>query len=119
MKRSVIPCLVLLACSKPAPTTTSDAAVSEPRASGSVAPAPVVDAAAPVAATDAGPSACPAGMVLVDGDYCTELELKCEQDASWYAEWNDKTICEHFEEPSRCVGKKVHKRFCKIGRAFV
>jgi len=112
VKRSVIPCLVLLACSKPAPTTGSDAAASEPRASASALPAPVADAEPPVAPVDAGPSACPAGMVLVDGDYCTELELKCEQDASWYAEWNDKTICERFEEPSRCVGKKVHKRFC-------
>lgn len=65
-----------------------------------------------MAVTDAGSSACPGGMVLVDGDYCTELELKCEQDASWYAEWNDKTICEQFEQPSRCTGKKVHKRYC-------
>jgi hypothetical protein len=49
-------------------------------------------------------------MVLVDGDYCTQLELRCEK--SWYAKWNDKTICERFDEPSTCVGQKVKKRFC-------
>jgi sulfatase modifying factor 1 len=49
-------------------------------------------------------------MILVDGDYCTALELTCKK--SWYAKWNDKTICEEFEQPSRCNGKKVHKRFC-------
>jgi sulfatase modifying factor 1 len=49
-------------------------------------------------------------MLLIDGDYCTELELSCKK--SWYAKWNDKTICEEFEQPSKCVGKLVHKRFC-------
>jgi formylglycine-generating enzyme required for sulfatase activity len=49
-------------------------------------------------------------MVLVDGDYCTALELTCK--SSWYAKWNDKTICEEFEAPSRCTGGRVHKRFC-------
>jgi sulfatase modifying factor 1 len=55
-------------------------------------------------------AACPSGMVLVDGDYCSDLELTCQK--SWYAKWNDKTICESFEEPSRCVGARRHKRYC-------
>ena len=54
--------------------------------------------------------ACPSGMALVDGDYCTDLELTCKK--SWYANWNDKTICEKFVPPSRCVGAQAHKRFC-------
>jgi formylglycine-generating enzyme required for sulfatase activity len=49
-------------------------------------------------------------MLLVDGDYCTELSLTCKK--SWYAKWNDKTICEEFESPSKCTGRKAHKRFC-------
>jgi sulfatase modifying factor 1 len=49
-------------------------------------------------------------MLLVDGDYCTDLELTCKK--SWYAKWNDKTICTEFDEPSKCTGNKVHKRFC-------
>ncbi len=51
-------------------------------------------------------------MALVDGDYCTELELHCKAGQMWYAPWNDKHICNEFEQPSKCVGKKVHKRFC-------
>ena len=53
---------------------------------------------------DGGPTSCPSGMLLVDGDYCTELELTCKK--SWYAKWNDKTICEEFEQPSKCTGQK-------------
>ncbi len=87
----------------PAPSsaveTPTDAAPSGPASDASAVPS-----------ADAGPTACPTGMVLVDGDYCTELELTCEK--SWYAKWNDKTICEKFTEPSKCTGKKVHKRFC-------
>jgi hypothetical protein len=49
-------------------------------------------------------------MILVDGDYCTEVQFVCKK--SWYAKWNDKTVCEEFEEPSSCVGKRIHKRFC-------
>jgi sulfatase modifying factor 1 len=55
-------------------------------------------------------SACPAGMKLVDGDYCTKIEQKCQK--SWYDPSNKKTVCERFEAPSRCVGERVHKRFC-------
>jgi sulfatase modifying factor 1 len=53
---------------------------------------------------DGRPTSCPSGMVLVDGDYCTELELTCKK--SWYAKWNDKTICEEFEQPSKCIGNR-------------
>lgn len=72
--------------------------------------------AAAVAAADAGdagatgPAACPSGMVLVDGDYCTEVEVKCLR--STYAKQNKKTICHEFQPPAVCVGKKEHKRFC-------
>jgi len=63
------------------------------------------------AGADAGATpACPGGMVLVDGDYCTRLELTCKD--SWYAKWNDKTICNEFDKPSKCVGNRTRKRFC-------
>lgn len=109
--------LLALACSRPSPAPTPDAAPPPGSALAPVpTPAPSIAAApsssASASPSDAAPSACPAGMVLVDGDYCTELELRCEQDASWYADWNDKTICERFEKPSKCVGRKVHKRYC-------
>jgi hypothetical protein len=73
-----------------------------------------VEASTATATPDAGNGACPAGMLLVDGDYCTEVRHTCKKE--WYAKWNDKHVCEEFEPPkdgeSACVGKKVHKRFC-------
>jgi len=111
-----------LACSRTAPEPTQDAGPPPPASSAASSPSvgsavPSATAApsamaspAATATEEAGPAACPAGMVLVDGDYCTELELTCKK--SWYAKWNDKTICEEFEQPSRCTGSKVHKRFC-------
>jgi hypothetical protein len=65
---------------------------------------------ASVAEADAGPTSCPDGMVLIDGDYCTDLEMKCLR--STYAKQNKKTICHEFEKPTKCVGQKVHKRYC-------
>jgi sulfatase modifying factor 1 len=55
-------------------------------------------------------TSCPVGMKLVDGDYCTKLELTCKN--SWYDKSNKKTVCEEFEPKSTCVGEKVHKRYC-------
>jgi formylglycine-generating enzyme required for sulfatase activity len=87
----------------PAPT----APVAEP-------PAPPAEPApekpAPAAAAPAGPPACPADMALVDGDYCTELELTCKK--STYAKQNKKIICHEFASPTKCVGQKVHRRYC-------
>ena len=72
------------------------------------------DAAAGVDARSGGendaPVACPPEMVLIDGDYCTDLELKCL--SSRYAKQNRKTICHEFASPSTCVGNKVKKRYC-------
>jgi hypothetical protein len=65
-------------------------------------------------APDAGrsPSACPAGMVLVDGEYCPNVEQRC-------LEWMDPpgTPYEHFRckryaQPAVCHGARVHERFC-------
>ena len=68
------------------------------------------DASAVAQPEPAPPAACPEDMLLVDGDYCTQLEMKCLK--SWFATSNKKVICEEFEKPTRCVGEKVKKRFC-------
>ncbi|MEO7331547.1 MAG: SUMF1/EgtB/PvdO family nonheme iron enzyme [Minicystis sp.] len=75
------------------------------------------DASAPVAATDdagakppPGPTACPAGMQLVDGEYCSEVEHVCKK--SWFDKSNKKTVCEEFEPTAKCVGTRTHKRYC-------
>ena len=49
-------------------------------------------------------------MVLIDGDYCTNLEMTCLK--STYAPQNKKTICWDFKEPTECIGPKEHKRYC-------
>ncbi len=63
---------------------------------------------------------CPEGMELVEGDYCTYGDGRSDQTAveheclkEWYAPQNKKRICEEFVEgKSKCLGKKVHKRYC-------
>jgi formylglycine-generating enzyme len=59
---------------------------------------------------EGGPTSCPTGMKLVEGEYCTEVEQTCASE--WYDESNKKRVCERFEAPSRCVGARVKKRYC-------
>jgi sulfatase modifying factor 1 len=66
--------------------------------------------AAPTAKPDDGPTSCPAEMVLVDGDYCPEVEHTCLTE--WYAEQNKKRVCETFAQKAECKGTKVKKRYC-------
>jgi hypothetical protein len=119
---------VALACAVPAQKQGSAAAtppkpVEKPRAAPKPTPskAPVGKAAtsktdeakAPAAASVEqanDPDSCPAGMKLVEGDYCTDVDYKCLK--SWYDPVNKKTVCEEFEPQSRCVGSKVKKRYC-------
>lgn len=90
----------------PAPRETASPDASQVAEASSAAPA---DTAAPEKKPE-GPSACPSGMLLVDGDYCTDLEVTCKK--SHYAKANKKTVCEEFAEPSKCIGKKIPKRYC-------
>lgn len=76
---------------------------------------------------------CPAGMVYVEGEYCTAdsnhqapdaygntpgggasdieaVERQCLRE--WYAPQNKKRVCELFDDEVTCRGKKVKKRFC-------
>jgi formylglycine-generating enzyme len=129
MRRLVllIPLVLVAACSatsRPAPTPAPapppsaiieagpEAAADSEADAGDASDADVPDAPADgaQAAVDAGPAACAPDQILVDGDYCTEVEQKCLK--SWYDKSNKKTVCEVFEPPSRCTGERVHKRFC-------
>ncbi len=49
-------------------------------------------------------------MILVEGDYCSEVEQVCLK--SWYDKSNRKKICLEFQPPTRCVGTTSKKRFC-------
>jgi Sulfatase-modifying factor enzyme 1 len=83
-------------------------------APGDAAPHPVLASLAkdPASPTDPVASAhpmCAANMVLVEGDYCSEVREPClawEDDPK-----NPLARCAKFG-PSECVGERVHKRYC-------
>jgi sulfatase modifying factor 1 len=54
--------------------------------------------------------ACPADMVLVDGDYCEDLQVKCIR--KWEAPQNHLWVCEEVEQPTRCLGPTRPMRYC-------
>src|SRR5690606_16977343 len=49
-------------------------------------------------------------MVLVEGEYCTQVEHTCL--VEWYAPQNNKRVCEQFAPEAKCIGKRVKKRYC-------
>ena len=57
------------------------------------------------------PSPCPADMVLIDGDECSEVEEPCLEWATEAPGEEEKMRCLRFA-PSRCTGKLTHARFC-------
>lgn len=87
----------------PANTAPGPTATTEPQT-------PPTNVAAATNQTPAPPAACPAGMQLIDGDYCTEVEHKCKK--SWFDKSNKKVVCEEFEPIATCVGQRVKKRYC-------
>jgi hypothetical protein len=76
-------------------------------------PAATTDPAiAPEPANPATPAtaACPDKMVLVEGEYCTDVKQICDD---WVDNPSSSSVarCKHYK-PSECTGQKVHKRFC-------
>lgn len=107
--------------SPPPPTATATASptaeASPPPPAGSASAAPTKPKASPEAkpvanksSADQDDSACPEGMQLVEGEYCTKVEHKCLK--QWHDKANDKDVCEEFEPHSECVGQKIKKRYC-------
>ena len=64
------------------------------------------------AAHKAANDACPSGMVLIEGEYCPEVEHKClewmDPPSSRYAHFR----CKRYEKSATCKGPKVHRRYC-------
>lgn len=56
--------------------------------------------------------ACPTGMVLVEGEYCPDVEQTClewmDPPSSRYAHFR----CKRYAKPSVCKVAKVHRRYC-------
>jgi len=104
------------ACTSPAPPATTPPPTATAETTTSSAPPPAPATSEPSSAQtvpepgDPDVGACPDGMILVDGDYCTELSMTCLD--KWEAPQNHLWVCERFAEPTRCVGEQIHKRFC-------
>jgi sulfatase modifying factor 1 len=67
----------------------------------------------PTPSSTPDPSHCPAGMLLVEGEYCPDVEEVClkwlDPPESRYHEFR----CAEYKNPSVCKSKaRVHKRFC-------
>jgi hypothetical protein len=92
--------------------SSSGANPAKPGAAGPSIPEaqPTAKSSTPSSKSVAPAGACPSGMALVDGEYCSEVEHSCKR--SWYDKSNRKTVCEEFEPRSKCVGDKTKKRFC-------
>jgi hypothetical protein len=64
----------------------------------------------------AAPPACPVEMVLVEGEYCTDVRQDCNR---WL---DDQSLpfarCAEYSTKSRCVGKRVPLRFCIDKREY-
>jgi len=90
--------------------------------------AAVIAAAVPVARSEPGTGAaigaavaaggathdraCPDGMVLVEGEYCPEVEQKCLR---WLDPPGDRYAffrCAEYAKPAVCKSARVHERFC-------
>jgi len=62
------------------------------------------------AAADAQAPACPAGMLLVDINYCPQVDRKCLEEE--YSPQNNITICHKFATSQRCLAEQERRRFC-------
>ncbi len=56
--------------------------------------------------------ACPTGMILVDGEYCPDVEQNClewmDPPSSPYAHFR----CKRYAKPAVCKSARVHKHYC-------
>jgi len=103
------------AADEPAPTSATAEALAR-NAPVSSAPPPnrsavEVPPPAPIVMPVEDPSgACPRDMVLVEGEYCTEVMQDCLR---WL---DDETLpfarCAEYRSPARCAGSRVKERFC-------
>jgi len=63
-------------------------------------------------AKSADADACPTGMVLVEGEYCPDVEQTClewmDPPTSRYAHFR----CKRYAKPAVCKVPKVHRRYC-------
>jgi sulfatase modifying factor 1 len=76
-------------------------------------PQPSAEPSSPSMQTPAAePSACPAGMILVEGEYCPNVEQTCLEWLEPPGDPYEHFRCKRYKEPATCKGPRVHKHFC-------
>ena len=122
MNKSTLMLTAVVACSSgttpaptpPTPVATASAATtamaSPPAATTAVASTATPAPEPPPPVEPAKPAACPEDMVLVEGDYCENLQVTCLK--KWEAPQNNLWVCEEVKEPTECVGKTRPVRYC-------
>lgn len=92
------------------PEVGSAAAPRKEEKASAIASSANTQVSAPSTPESQSPQACPSDMILVAGDYCSDVQHVCKKE--WFSEANKKRVCEEFEPHSKCVGTKTPKRFC-------
>jgi formylglycine-generating enzyme required for sulfatase activity len=57
-------------------------------------------------------AACPEGMILVEGEYCPNVEQTCLEWLEPPGDRYEHFRCKKYKAPSVCKGPRVHERFC-------
>ena len=119
MRASLVALLLGMACASQ-PPPERDAAPSPLPAASTPEPTPPPSASASASHAGATPApepakddACPTDMVLVEGNYCRNLERDCLK--KWEAPQNNLWVCEKFSSPTVCKdapGESQPMRFC-------
>ena len=109
---SAVAPFIIVACAAAPPEPPLAPPPAPPPPAPTVVPVASVASVAPTAepAPPPGPTACPDGMKLVEGEYCSKVEHTCKN--SWFDKSNKKVVCEEFEPTAKCVGTKTKKRYC-------
>ena len=78
---------------------------------GTTAPVVAPEAGATMAVADASPGACPAAMLLVEGEYCPVVEHVCLRWLDGPGPYHEYR-CGEYKRPAQCKAPRETKRFC-------
>jgi hypothetical protein len=106
--------VVSTACTRASASEAPEAVGTATLQVGTLTAAATADVNAKIArpAKSADATACPTGMILVEGEYCPDVEQTClewmDPPTSRYAHFR----CKRYAKPAVCKVPKVHRRYC-------
>jgi len=90
----------------------ADVSVVELTAAKAPVPLPLAEGQAKSSMSTARPTACPKGMILVEGEYCPNVEQTCLEWMEPPGDPYEHFRCKKYKAPAVCKGPRVHERFC-------